>query len=50
MSRALLIFCMSLTGCAVVQDAQHEFRKEMVGFKANWDQYILKKDVRHNYE
>jgi hypothetical protein len=50
MSRALLIFCVSLTGCSVMQDAKTEFRKEMVGFKYNWDRSVLKKDVPYNYE
>ena len=50
MTRAVLIFCLCLTGCSVMQDAQNEFRKEMVGFKTDWDRSILKKDVPYNYE
>jgi hypothetical protein len=41
----LLILCACLAGCAVMQDAQDEFRKEIIGFKADWDRSILKKDV-----
>jgi hypothetical protein len=33
-----------------MQDAKTEFRKEMVGFKYNWDRSVLKKDVPYGYE
>lgn len=42
---SIIFCCTTLTGCAIVQDARSEFRKEMVGFKDNWDRYILKKDA-----
>ena len=46
MTKLIIIFCCAtLTGCAIVKDARSEFRKEMVGFKDNWDRYILKKDA-----
>ena len=41
----IILCCTTLTGCAIVKDARSEFRKEMVGFKDNWDRYILKKDA-----
>jgi len=45
MSRIAILLCVCLSGCAVVQDARNEFRKEMVGFKSEWDRVILKKEV-----
>lgn len=42
----LILFCLLyINGCAVIKDAHNEFRKEMVGFKTEWDRVILKKDV-----
>ncbi len=46
MTRLILILCcVSLTGCAIVKDARSELRKEIIGFKDNWDRYVLKKET-----
>jgi hypothetical protein len=47
MKKILFVLCLSMSGCAVVQDARTELRKEMVGFKNEWDRVILKKDVSY---
>jgi hypothetical protein len=44
----ILLSIMYITGCAVVKDAHTELRKEIVGFKTEWDRVILKKDVSHD--
>lgn len=41
----ILLSVLYITGCAVVKDAHNEFRREIVGFKTEWDRVILKKDV-----
>jgi hypothetical protein len=46
----ILLLGLCLTGCSVMQDAKTDFRKEMVGFKYNWDRFVLKKDVSYGYE
>ena len=45
MKTLALFVCLSLSGCAVVQNTQSELHKEMIGFKTNWDHYVLKKEV-----
>jgi len=47
MKKIVLIVFMCLSGCTVMQDAKTEFRREIVGFKTEWDRVILKKDVVH---
>lgn len=45
MIRLIIIFCCTtLVGCAIVKDARSELREDMVGFKDNWNRYVLKKD------
>jgi hypothetical protein len=43
----ILLSMLYITGCAVMQDARHEFHKEVVGFKTEWDRVILKKNVSY---
>lgn len=46
MNKLCLIVLVSLSGCAVIKDAQVEMKKELYGFKSEWNRVILKQEPR----
>ena len=48
MKFSVIVLVIALSGCTVIQDAGHEFKKEMYGFQEDFNRSILRKDPDFN--